>query len=197
MIAFVEGKLSQVDPTFVIIDISGVGYLIKISLNTFSRIKDLGRAKLHTHLHIKEDSHTLYGFFDEKEKSLFIHLISISGVGPSTGIMITSSLTVDEISSAIINGDVNTIQKIKGIGLKTAQRIIIELKDKLGKIGAGSDAVNIFAGGNNTVRSEALTALITLGISKSVAEKSVDSILKNNTNAITLEELIKQALKRA
>ncbi len=197
MIAFVEGKLSQVDPTFVIIDISGVGYLIKISLNTFSRIKDLERAKLHTHLHIKEDSHTLYGFFDEKEKSLFIHLISISGVGPSTGIMITSSLTVDEISSAIINGDVNTIQKIKGIGLKTAQRIIIELKDKLGKIGAGSDAVNIFAGGNNTVRSEALTALITLGISKSVAEKSVDSILKNNTNAITLEELIKQALKRA
>ncbi len=197
MIAFIEGALQHKDPTFVVINIHGVGYLIKISLNTYSKIKDLDKVKLHTHLQVKEDSHTLYGFFDEKEKRLFTQLISISGVGPSTGIMITSSLTVDEISSAIINGDVNTIKKIKGIGLKTAQRIIIELKDKLAKDDLVSGEVNILSGGNNTVRNEALTALITLGISKNVAEKSIDSILKNNSNAITLEELIKQALKRA
>ena len=197
MIAFIEGPLSYIDPTYVVININGVGYFIKISLNTYSSLKDLQKVKLHTHLQVKEDSHTLYGFFDEREKNLFLNLISINGVGPSTGIMITSSLTVDEITSAIINGDVTTIQRIKGIGLKTAQRIIIELKDKLSKDGTGKDTLNILAGGNNTIRNEALTALITLGISKSVAEKSIDSIIKSNTNAITLEELIKQALKRA
>ena len=197
MIAFIEGPLSHIEPTFVIININGVGYQIKISLHTYSKIKDLEKVKLQTHLQVKEDSHTLYGFFDIREKNLFIHLISISGVGPSTGIMITSSLSVDEITSAIVNGDVNTIQRIKGIGLKTAQRIIIELKDKLNKDGSGIESFNILSGANNTIRNEALTALITLGISKNIAEKSVDSILKTNPNAITLEELIKQALKRA
>ncbi len=197
MIAYIEGKLVYKDPTFVIVDIQGVGYHIKISLNTYGKLKDLESAKIHTHLLVKEDSHTLYGFFDEEERNVFLQLISISGVGPSTGIMITSSLTVDEIKRAISNGDVPTIQKIKGIGSKTAQRIIIELKDKINLEGIKSDATTLVSNEYNTLRQEALTALITLGISKNIAEKSIAGILKNNTNNITLEELIKQALKRA
>ena len=197
MIAYIKGKLAHKDPTFVILDINGVGYFIKISLNTFGKIKDLSEVKLHTHQVIKEDSHSLYGFFDELEKELFVHLISVSGIGPSTAIMLTSSLSVDEIKKAIVNGDVATIQRIKGIGNKTAQRVIIELKDKLVKEGVEIQSGVLVSEGYNTLRNEALTALITLGISKNIAEKSLDSILKNNSNNITLEELIKEALKRA
>ena len=197
MIAYIEGKLISIDPTYVVIDIHGVGYLIKISLNTFGKIKDLKSVKLHTHLVIKEDSHTLYGFFEPEEKNLFMQLISISGVGPSTGIMITSSLDVEEIKRAIVHGDVTTIQRIKGIGTKTAQRIIIELKDKIGRDIVESGVNHLISNQYNTLRSEALTALTTLGISKNLAEKSVDSILKSSSNNITLEELIKEALKRA
>jgi len=197
MIAYLEGEIANVDPTYVIIDIQGVGYFIKISLNTYSKIKDLKTVKLHTHLVIKEDSHTLYGFFDLLEKEIFTQLISISGVGPSTGIMITSSMEVDEIKKAILNADVSTIQRIKGIGNKTAQRIIIELKDKISKEGLETSPNHLISNEYNTLRTEALTALITLGISKNLAEKSIDSILKSSSNNITLEELIKEALKRA
>jgi len=197
MIAYLEGEIANVDPTYVIIDIQGVGYFIKISLNTYSKIKDLKTVKLHTHLVIKEDSHTLYGFFDLLEKEIFTQLISISGVGPSTGIMITSSMEVDEIKKAILNADVSTIQRIKGIGNKTAQRIIIELKDKISKEGLETSPNHLISNEYNTLRTEALTALITLGISKNLAEKSIDSILKGSSNNITLEELIKEALKRA
>lgn len=196
MIAYLEGKLAHKEPAFIIVDIHGIGYQVKISLNTYLKIKDLERCKIHTFLHVKEDAHTLYGFHDIQEKEIFLSLISISGVGPGTALMITSSLNVLDLKKAIVNGDVNTIQKIKGIGAKTAQRIIIELKDKIAKEGVISDSDFIISPQNNTIRTEALTALTTLGIAKNVAEKSVDSILKNSPEGITLEELIKQALKR-
>ncbi len=197
MIAYIEGKITHHDPTHVIIDIGGIGYEIKISLNTFSSIKALKSCKLHTYLHIKEDSHTLFGFFEANEKKLFLSLISISGVGPSTGLMVLSSLSALELHQAIVNGDVNTIQSVKGIGAKTAQRIVLELRDKMAKEDLGDIQGGIQEKSHNTIRSEALSALITLGYTKAVAEKTVTRILKNSKEDISLEELIKLALKAA
>ena len=197
MIAYIKGQLVLKDPTFVIIDIQGVGYHIKISLNTFSKIKDEEHCKLHTYLHIKEDGHTLYGFSDEKEKALFLLLISISGIGPSTGLMMLSSLRPDEIEHAILSEDVITIQAVKGIGAKTAQRVILELKDKVGKEQGSSQETIISSTPKNTIRNEALSALITLGINKAAAQKSIDKILRGSDQEVTLEELIKLALKSA
>lgn len=194
MIGYLNGNLAVKDPTYVIADVNGVGYEVKISLNTFTKIKDLEKCLLHTYLHVKEDSQTLYGFFDPEEKSIFLHLISISGVGPNTALMINSSLNVDEVKSAIINEEVLRIQKVKGIGSKTAQRIILELKDKIRKEGfeAGASAT---VGGS--IRSEALSALTTLGISKNVAEKSIDQVLRKHNNDLSLEDLIKFVLMQA
>lgn len=194
MIGYLKGDLTFKDPTFVIIDVNGVGYEVKISLTTFSKVKDLNSCLLYTHLHVKEDAHTLYGFFNKKEKNIFLQLISISGVGPNTALLINSSLTVDELKNAIVNEEVGVIQKVKGIGNKTSLRIILELKDKIKREGleAGTSIL-----GSNTVRNEALSALLTLGINRIVAEKSVDGILKKYGNDITLEELIKLVLKQA
>jgi Holliday junction DNA helicase RuvA len=195
MIGYLNGNLAIKDPTYVIADVNGVGYEVKISLNTFSKIKDLERCLLHTYLHVKEDSHTLYGFFDKEEKSIFLHLISISGVGPNTALMINSSLSVEEIKSAIVNEEVSMIQKVKGIGTKTAQRIILELKDKIRK--EGFEKGSLATHGASSVRSEALSALQTLGINKNVAEKSIDQMLKKHGNDVSLEELIKFVLMQA
>ena len=151
--------------------------------------------KLHTYLHVKEDSQTLYGFYTTAERRVFLHLLSINGVGPSTGLMIQSSLTTKELFSAIVHEDARTIQSVKGIGGKTAQRIILELKDKLRKEGFVEGSDEISPPMDNTLRAEALSALITLGINKIPAEKSLDTILKKSGNQITLEELIKLALK--
>ena len=194
MIGFLNGKLAIKDPTYVIIDVNGVGYEVKISLGTFSKVKDLNSCLLHTYLHVKEDSQTLFGFADPEEKSLFLHLISINGVGPNTALMINSSLSVDEVKSAILNEEVGTIQKVKGIGNKTAQRIILELKDKLRKEGyeAGASATVI-----SSVKTEALAALQTLGIAKNVAEKSIDKVLTKHGHDISLEDLIKYVLMQA
>lgn len=194
MIGYLKGNLTFKDPTFVILDVNGVGYEVKTSLYTYSKVKDLDTCLLHTHLHVKEDAHTLYGFFGKEEKNMFLQLISISGVGPNTALMINSSLTVDEIKNAIVNEEVLIIQKVKGIGNKTALRIILELKDKIKREGleAGSPLRE-----NNTVRNEALSALITLGINKNVADKSVDRILKTHGSDITVEDLIKLVLKQA
>jgi holliday junction DNA helicase RuvA len=197
MIAYLNGRLAYKDPTYVVIDIQGVGYEIKISLNTFSKIKDEESCKLHTYLHIKEDGHTLFGFAEKSEKSLFLLLISISGVGPSTGLMILSSLSPAEVENAILSEDVRTIQGVKGIGAKTAQRIILELKDKIGKDQESDPSIIISRSPENTIRNEALSALITLGINKAVAQKSIDKILKSLDRQISLEELIKLALKSA
>jgi len=197
MIAYIKGKLVHKDPTFVIIDVQGIGYKIHISLTTYSAIKDQENCMLHTYLNVKEDSHTLFGFSEEAEKKVFLLLLSISGVGPSTGLMVQSSLSSSELQQAIVNEDVRTIQSVKGIGGKTAQRIILELKDKIIKEGIGVSDQTSSPIGYNTVRSEALSALITLGINKNVAEKTIDKILKNSGNEVTLEELIKSALKAA
>lgn len=197
MIAYIKGKLVHKDPTYVVIDVQGIGYKIHISLTTYGAIKDQENCMLHTYLNIKDDSHTLFGFSDEAEKKIFLLLISISGVGPSTGLMVQSSLSAGELQQAIINEDAKTIQSVKGIGSKTAQRIILELKDKIIKEGIFVSDGTTFPTGYNTVRSEALSALITLGINKNMAEKTIDKILKNSGNEVTLEELIKLALKAA
>lgn len=196
MIDYLRGKLVFKDPTFVIIDVNGIGYHVKISLQTYIEIKDEEQIKLLTFLHIKEDAHTLFGFKQEDEKRLFLLLLSINGVGPSTGLMILSSLSSSEIEQAILAGDVATIQHVKGIGAKTAQRIILELKDKVGKGGSeGSSAPLGFLKSGNKIREEALQALITLGFPKAAAEKNIAAILKKTTGEISLEDLIKASLK--
>lgn len=195
MISFIEGSIAEKEPTHVVIDVGGVGYHINISLTTYSSIKSLEKVKLFTYLHVKEDSQTLYGFDTKEERKVFLHLLSINGVGPSTGLMIQSSLDPRELFAAIVNEDAITIQSVKGIGGKTAQRIILELKDKFRKEGILDESVDLMPEYDNTIRDEALSALVTLGISKMVAEKSVASILKTSRGELTLEDLIKQALK--
>ena len=195
MIAFIEGKIAEKEPTHVVIDIGGIGYHINISLQTFSEIKTKKEVKLFTYLHVKEDSQTLFGFYTTMERRVFLHLLSINGVGPSTGLMIQSSLSPEELFSAIVHEDTRTIQSVKGIGGKTAQRIILELKDKFRKEGFIEKSTELSPAIDNTLMNEALSALLTLGISKTAAENSVAAILKKTGNQITLEELIKQALK--
>jgi holliday junction DNA helicase RuvA len=197
MIAYLKGKLAYKDPTFVIIDISGIGYQVKISLQTYSQVKDEEQIMLLTYLHIKEDGHTLYGFKEESEKKLFLNLISISGVGPNTALMILSSLNADELEYAIIHEEVKTIQNVKGVGIKTAQRIILELKDKVKKEALGDSILipSAFGKTNNKIREEALQALLTLGFPKAAAEKNIAAVLKKSGPEISLEELIKASLK--
>ncbi len=201
MYAYIDGKLTHKDPAYVIIDVNGVGYEIKISLQTFASLKEGNeRCKLFIYLSIKEDAHTLFGFREKEEKNLFLDLISVSGIGANTALVMLSSLSSGEIKTAIVSEDVKTIQSIKGIGIKTAQRAILELKDKLRKedlIGgpSTSSTLSAFSSQNNHVKNEALAALITLGIPKNVAEKSIEAILKKETEAITVENLIRQALR--
>ena len=197
MIAFTRGKIHEKYPTHVILDVNGIGYELKISLSTYSDIKELDETQLHTHFHVKEDAQTLYGFSQESEKQRFLDLISISGVGPSTALMILSSLSPEELQAAIVQENITLIKGVKGIGLKTAQRIVLELKDKMKKEGLLDRVVEIPAKNDNTITSEALSALMTLGISKPAAEKTINQIVKEYGPDIKLEELIKLALKRA
>jgi len=195
MIAYLKGKLVHKEPTFIILDVNGIGYQVSISLHTFSEIKDKEDLKLVTYLHVREDAQILYGFINELEKQMFQHLISVNGVGPNTALVVLSYLPPNELRTAIISENASALQAVKGIGGKTAQRVILELKDKLRKDPLDDGAKPGFA--HNTVRHEALTALMTLGITKLAAEKSVDSVLKKSGNTISLEELVKQALKNA
>ena len=195
MISYLKGKLTYKDPTFVIIDIQGIGYQVKISLNTFSKIKEEEQVLLFTFLHIKEDAHTLYGFKEEKEKRVFLDLISITGVGPNTGLMILSSLNPEELEQAILQGDHTIIQRVKGIGAKTAQRIVLELKDKIKREGSEAMPDQGFMPQSNIIKQEALQALITLGFTKVQAEKNITTVLKKNGPEISLEALIKASLK--
>ncbi len=199
MIAYLDGKLAYKDPTQAIMDMGGVGYEVRISLATFSRLPAEGeKAKIYTYQHIKEDGQTLYGFLDPSEKVLFMHLISVSGIGPGTGIVMVSSMSVSEIREAIVNENVRAIQSIKGVGPKTAARVILELKDKLRKdellARAGVDTVPL-ARQHNTKRTEALQALVTLGFARAAAEKQLDQIAQKHGPDLTVEELIKFALK--
>ena len=197
MIAFIEGLIDYKDPTVVIINAQGVGYEVKISLNTYSSIKPLEKCKLHTHLSIREDAHVLFGFFEMSEKRTFLDLISISGVGPSTALMVLSSLSFEELHNAIIHEDVRTIQGVKGIGLKTAQRLILELKDKFKKDVLVSSSQNNQLNSPSSIRQDALSALLALGITRLSAEKTLDTILRTHDAKITTEQLIKIALKSA
>lgn len=196
MIAFLKGRLTVKEPSHVVIDVNGVGYGVTISLQTFGTIKDQESILLFTHLSIREDAHVLFGFSSEAEKKLFLHLISVNGVGPSTAIIMLSYMEVEELKAAIAREDLATLQKVKGIGGKTAQRLIVELKDKLKR--EVSEESSISTGGlHNTIKQQALSALVTLGIPKQTAEKSVDNLLKKSGNTLTLEDLVKQALKNA
>ncbi len=196
MISFIKGKKLEIDPTKIIIDVNGIGYELKISLRTYSEIKEHSVVNLFTHLLVKEDSHTLFGFYDKSERTTFLSLLSISGVGPSTAIMILSSLSSSELNSAIISSDVLTIKSVKGIGLKTAERIILELKDKILKNLNQKNPNNFLVERDNTIKNEALSALSSLGISKNVVNNHIDRVLDNNNN-ISLEDLIREVLKRS
>lgn len=197
MIAFLKGRLVHLDPTHAIIDVNGTGYQVNISLQTYSAVKGTEAVQLFTHLSIREDAHVLFGFAKEGEKRLFQQLISVSGVGPSTAIVMLSYMDDQELKAAIIREDATALQGIKGIGGKTAQRVIIELRDKLKKESWEDSQPVISPGPHNTVKKEALSALLTLGLPRAAAEKSIDAVLKKSGNTITLEDLVKQALKNA
>ncbi len=189
MIAQLNGRLVEKAPTEVVIDCGGVGYEVKISLNTFSAIGNDENLKLFTKFVVREDAQILYGFTTKEEREMFNHLVSVSGIGPSTAMIMLSSMVPEEIAGAIQNEDVRTIQSVKGIGAKTAQRVIIDLKDKMLKMSFSSE--NMF-NTNNTSRFDALTALISLGFDKKSAEKAIDKIA---TGEESVEQLIKGALK--
>lgn len=191
MYAFISGKVTEKTPAYVILDNNGIGFFINITLNTFTAIGEKDIVKLFTHTQILEDAHNLFGFYTERERDLFEMLISVSGVGCNTARLILSSLTVNELSNAIANEDFKTIQGVKGIGTKTAQRIVIDLKDKMKKSGIETE---ITAGTNNTIKNEALSALTILGFSKNAVEKALDKLIKLYPDA-SVEILIKEALK--
>ena len=193
MITQLQGKLVEKNPTHVVIDCHGVGYFVNISLNTYSALPEGEAIKLYTYLQIKEDAHTLYGFLTKTEREVFVLLLSVSGVGASTARTMLSSLTAAHVRSAIINGDVATIQAVKGIGAKTAQRVVLDLKDKMLKL---QDFEEVSINTLNTNKEEALAALEVLGFVRKQAEKVVDSILKSSSEELSVEEIIKQALKR-
>jgi len=191
MITQIKGRLVEKSPTEVVVDCNGIGYSINISLNTFSKIGNEENIKLYTHLIIKEDSHSLYGFFEKSERSLFKLLISVSGVGASTGRMMLSSLTPNEIVSAIMTENVQVIQSIKGIGLKTSQRVILELKDKVLSLeGSEKQELNL-----NNESNEAASALEVLGYSQKQTSKILSKIIAENPG-INVETLIKKALNK-
>ena len=191
MITHLKGKLVEKNPNNIIIDCNGLGYILTISLQTFSNIPDQENITLFTHLAIREDAHILYGFSDKMEREIFKLLISVSGVGPSTAITMLSSMNSQEIQNAIGSEDVEKIKSVKGIGLKTAQRVIVDLKDKILKTYDISEDLSI---SNNTIKNEALSALEVLGFSRKKIDKVIQVILQDSPN-ISLEELIKKALK--
>ena len=192
MIAYLSGKFSYKNPAVVFVEVHGIGYEVNISLNTYAHIQNLEEGKLYTHLQIKEDAHTLYGFFDAMEKEMFILLISVSGVGAATARMMLSSMKPDEISNAIVMKQTSVLEGVKGIGRKTAERLVLELKDKVSKISSASGG-NVRFG--NTFDQDALNALIALGISRPVAEQAIKKIIMNEPSINSLEILIKKALK--
>jgi len=191
MYAFISGKLSEITPTYAIVDNHGIGYFINITVNTYSQIKNLKEVKLFTHLAVRDDAHVLYGFAQENERQLFQMLITVSGVGTNTARLILSSLTTDEAYTAITSGNALILQSVKGIGGKTAQRIVIDLKDKLSKQEIQIEKINV---SHNTLKDEALSGLLILGFNKSAADKALNRILKQ-TDIDSVEKLIKEALK--
>ena len=193
MIAYLNGKLTHKSPAMVHVEVQGVGYEVQISLNTYSRIQGLENCKLLTYLHIKEDAHTLYGFFDDPERAMFLLLIGVSGIGATTARMMLSSLQPEDIQRAIAMENEKMLESIKGIGAKTAKRIILELKDKIKR--NKDTGLQISVPANNTLQEDALIALVTLGIARNVAEQAIQKVLKTEPLLQDLEGLIKKALK--
>ncbi len=191
MYEYLRGKIADSSPAHVVIDVNGIGYFLNISLNTYTRLSGKSEVTLLVHENIREDAFSLYGFIDDTERSLFRQLISVSGIGANTARMMLSSMVPDEISNAILTGNVAVLKAIKGIGAKTAQRVIVDLKDKLGKTSADA---KIFASMDNTIREEALSALVMLGFNKGSAQKVIDKILAGSPDE-KVEGVIKQALK--
>lgn len=192
MYSFISGTVVEKNPAYIVLDNQGIGYLINITLNTFTAIGGQERVKLFVHLAIREDAHLLYGFYTEQERALFLQLITVSGVGCNTARLILSSMTVKEAVDAIATSNIKMIQSVKGIGAKTAQRIIVDLHDKVGKMDVGVSENS--PAGYNTLKDEALSALMVLGFSKTSIEKTLDKLLKEMANP-SVEDLIKEALR--
>jgi Holliday junction DNA helicase RuvA len=192
MIAFLRGDFVYKTPATVYIDVHGVGYEVLISLNTFSKIQHLEKGILQTYFHVREDAQMLFGFFDVAEKEMFILLLSVSGVGASTARMMLSSMKPDEIARAILQGNAKQLESIKGIGKKSAERIILELRDKVGKNIPGSNNSPLI---NNTLEQDALNALIALGIARTAAEQAIKKVASTDTGSDKVEDIIKKALK--
>lgn len=193
MIAFLNGVFVKKTPSYVFVDVAGVGYEVQISLNTYSRIQEIEKGILQTHLIVREDAHILFGFFDMAEKEMFLHLIAISGVGANTARVMLSYMKPDELSRAIIQGNAKALETIKGIGRKTAERIVVELRDKLAKQPVETD-LNISPWKGNTLQADALNALIALGINRQAADGAIQKVLAQDPT-IGVELLIKKALQ--
>jgi len=191
MYEYIEGKIIEKSPAHVVIEAGGIGYYINITVNTYSKLPETGERRIFLHQVVREDAHVLFGFADREERVMFRFLLSVSGIGANTARVILSSLSPSEVTSAILEGNTLTFQNVKGIGLKTAQRIIVDLKDKVGK---SSKTDELFMPERNTIREEALSALIALGFAKNQAEKVIGTIMIKNP-LFTIEELVKQALK--
>lgn len=191
MFEYIKGAVADLKPSYLVVEANSVGYFVHISLHTYTEIQGKETIKIYLHQVVREDAHLLYGFSTESERELFRMLISVSGIGSNTAIMMFSSLSPDEVRNAILNENINLLKSIKGIGIKTAQRVIIDLKDKVGKTPASEQ---IISSTDNTLRNEALSALIMLGFAKKPAEKELDKILTANPKQ-SVESVIKQALK--
>jgi holliday junction DNA helicase RuvA len=202
MYEYINGKLVEINPAYAVVDTGGTGFILNITLNTYTKISGLENCKLYTHQVIREDAHVLFGFADLEERELFRLLISVSGVGPNTARLLLSSLNVAELKEAIVMGKVGVLKSVKGIGEKSAQRIIVDLKDKMDKGAEWTQKVEI---SHNTIREQSLSGLVILGFPRKVAEKAVDEVIKelrqpavdeNEAAVLSVERLIKEALKR-
>ena len=195
MYDYIKGTLEESTPTEAVIENNGIGYSLQISLQTYTAIQGCKDVRLYIYHHLREDTELFFGFYSKEERSLFLLLIGVNGIGPNTARMMLSSLSCQELTNAILTGDVNKIKGVKGIGLKTAQRVIIDLKERVGKGDAKSALSLAELGAASQIKEEALAALVMLGFSKAASEKAIDSILKEKAGS-TIEELIKHSLKR-
>lgn len=202
MYEYIQGKLAEINPAYAVIEVGGVGYILHITLNTYTRISTQDQCKLFTHQVIREDAQMLFGFAEADERELFRLLLTVSGVGPNTARLLLSSLNINELKDAILSGRVSVLKSVKGIGEKSAQRIIVDLKDKIEK---GTGPVQKVELSHNTIREESLSGLVILGFPRKVAEKAIDEAIKelrqntpggSETAPVSVERLIKEALKR-
>ena len=193
MFAYLEGKFTYKSPGLVFVEVNGIGYEVNISVNTYVEIQKLDSGRLYIHFQVKEDSHTLFGFFAPKEKEMFRQLISVSGVGAATARMMLSSLRPEDVANAILQGNTKMLENIKGIGKKTAERLVLELRDKVGKHAPSIPGTT--GDGDNSLENDALTALTSLGITRVQAEAAIKKVMGTNNTIKHLEDLIKQALK--